>query len=62
VDIPLSFADTIVTDLTGPWEEFSVLVETDSHDSIGRIEGFFDTITVVDVDVDVEHSGVISGH
>lgn len=34
------------------------LMETDSHDSVGVVEGLLDSISVVDVDVQVEDSGV----
>jgi hypothetical protein len=57
---PLSFTDTVIAHFSCPREEFSVFVETDSHDSVGRVESFFDTITVVDIDIDVYDSLVIS--
>jgi hypothetical protein len=31
-------------------------VEGDSHDSVGRVESLLDTVTVVNVDVNVEDS------
>jgi hypothetical protein len=34
-------------------------VETDGHDSIGRVESFFNTITVMDVDIDIYDSLVV---
>jgi hypothetical protein len=58
--LPLSFSDTVIAYFTCSGEEFSVLVETDSHDSICRVEGLFNTITVVDVDIDINYSLVIS--
>lgn len=48
------------TQLTSPREVFSVLVEADSHDPIGRIKCLFNTVSMVDVNVDVEHAVVIS--
>jgi hypothetical protein len=33
-------------------------VEGDGHDAIGRVKGFFHTIAVVDVDIDVEDAFV----
>ncbi len=36
---------------------FSKLVERTRHDTIGRVEGFFDTISVVAVDIDVQNTG-----
>ena len=35
------------------------LVHTEGHDSVRGVEGFFDAVAVVDVDVDVEHSLVL---
>jgi chorismate synthase len=35
---------------------FSVLVEGDSHDPVGGVEGFLHSVSVVDVNVDVENS------
>jgi len=59
-NLPLSLSDTIIAYFTCPREELSVLVETDCHDSISRVESFFNTITVVDVDINVDYSLVIS--
>jgi len=58
--LPLSLSDTVIAYFTCTWEELSVLVETDCHDSISRVESFFNTITVVDVDINVDYSLVIS--
>ena len=46
---------------TGSGEEFFgvVFVEGKSHDAVGRPEGLFDAIAMVDVDVDVEDAGVV---
>jgi hypothetical protein len=33
-------------------------VERDCHDAIGGVEGFFDAITVVDINVNVEDARV----
>ena len=40
-------------------EIFTILVETNCHDTICSVECFFYTIAVMDVDVDVEHAGMI---
>ena len=37
-------------------EVFSILVERDSHHTVCGVEGLLDTISVVDVDVNVQHS------
>ena len=45
--------------ITRARKEFTILVKRTSHDPIGGIEGFFDSIAVVDVYVDVEHARVV---
>lgn len=52
--VVLALADTNVTKLTGSREILAILVERDRHDSVGGIEGLLDTITVVNIDIDVE--------
>ena len=37
-------------------EVLSILVERDSHHTVCGVEGFLDSISVVDVDVNVQHS------
>mmetsp|Transcript_441 Transcript_441/g.689 ORF Transcript_441/g.689 Transcript_441/m.689 type:complete len:359 (-) Transcript_441:54-1130(-) len=39
-------------------KEIPVLVQTQRHDTIRAIKGFFDTITVMDINVNVEDAGV----
>jgi hypothetical protein len=41
------------------WEELSILVEGHGHDTVGAVEGLLDTVTMVDVDVDVQHTSVV---
>lgn len=41
-------------------EIFSELVETACHDAVGGVKCFFDSISVVTVDVDVEYAGICS--
>lgn len=55
-----SLSESNIFDVSSTREEFTVFVERTSHDSIGRVESFFDSISVVNVDVDVEHSRVIA--
>jgi hypothetical protein len=50
----LASAYTDIAKLTSTWEILSVLVERAGHDSVGGIEGFFNTITMMNVDVNVE--------
>ncbi len=58
--VHLAFTDTNVTQLTRSREEFAVLVERTSHDPIGGVESFFDTVAVMNVDIDVQHTRVVS--
>jgi hypothetical protein len=52
--VVLTGTDADVTKFACSREVLSVLVERHSHDSVGRVEGLLDAITVVDIDVDVE--------
>lgn len=52
--VVLAGTDADVAQLTSTREVFAVLVEGDGHDTVGRIEGLLDTISVVDVNIDVE--------
>lgn len=36
----------------------AVLMEGDSHASVSEVESFLDAVTMVDIDVEVQHSGV----
>lgn len=55
-----SLSESNIFDISSPGEEFTVLVERTGHDSIGRVEGFFNSISMVNIDVDVEDSRVIT--
>jgi hypothetical protein len=54
--VVFAIADTDVAQFTSTREVLSVLVEGAGHDAIGRVEGFFNTITMVNVDIDVENA------
>lgn len=54
--IVLARSDTNVAQLAGTGEVFAVLVEGYGHDAIRRVKGFFDTIAVVHIDIDVENA------
>lgn len=58
--IMLSLANTDIAQLTSTREVLSILVEGHGHDSVRSIEGFFDTITMMDINVDVEYALVES--
>ena len=45
--------------VTSPRKVFTVLVERHSHDSVSGIEGLLDTITVMNVNVNVENTLVV---
>ena len=40
-------------------EEVAVLVEGDSHHSVCEIEGLLDTVTMVNINVNIQHSRVV---
>ena len=43
------------------WEVFTILVERHRHDPVGRIESLLDSVTMMYVDVNVQHPLMISG-
>lgn len=58
--LPFGIPNTVIPHFSSPREELSILVETTRHDSISSIEGLFDSISMMHVDIDVEDSGVVS--
>lgn len=58
----MSESDIINThaQISGPREEFAIFMEADGENAIGGIESLFDTVTVVNIDINVENSLVIS--
>ena len=56
--VVLSVADADIPKFAGAREVLAVLVEGNGHDTVGAVEGFFNTVTVVYVNVDVEHTRV----
>lgn len=48
-------------DIARAGEKIAEFVEGDRHHAVGGVEGFFDAVAVVDVDVDVENARVFSG-
>lgn len=52
--IVLTRADTNISKLASAREVLAIFVEGDGHDSIGSVESFFDSIAMVDINVDVE--------
>ena len=49
-----------VADITGSWEKFSKFVEWNGHDAISREKGFFYTVSVMDINVNIKNTIVIS--
>ena len=45
--------------ITSPRKVFTVLVERHCHDSVSGIEGLLDTITVMNINVNVENTLVV---
>lgn len=56
VTFPSTFA--FVVQISCPGKVIAKLVEGARHHSIGGVEGFFDSVSVMYVDVNVEHSGM----
>ena len=54
--ISLPFASPLVVLCSGSREVFAELVKAACHDTIGGVERFFDTVTVVAVDVDIQYA------
>lgn len=46
-------------DVAGTGEEFTEFVKRHSHDSIGGVKGFLDTVSVMNVNIDVQNSLVL---
>ena len=55
-----TLADPAVVDVAGSGEKVAEFVERSGHDTVVGVEGFFDAVAVVDVDVDVEDAFVFS--
>jgi hypothetical protein len=49
-------ADTDVAQFACSWEILAVLVERDRHDTVCCVKGFLHSITMVDIDIDIQDS------
>jgi hypothetical protein len=58
--VVLSNTDADIPKFAGAWKVLSVLVERAGHDTVGGVEGLLDTISVVNVDVDVQNALLVS--
>ena len=56
----LALTDTNIAEFASAREEFAVLVKRDGHDAIGGVESFLNTITMVNVDVNVENALIVA--
>ena len=54
--VVLALSNADVAKLTGTGEVLAVLVERNSHDTVSCVEGFFNTIAVVNINVNIENS------
>ena len=58
----LSWARPVVVELAGAGEEIAgVLVEGDGHYAVGVVKREFDTVAMVNVDVNVQDTRVVPG-
>jgi hypothetical protein len=56
--VVLSLTDTNITQFACTREVFTILVERDGHDSVSGVESFLDTIAMMNVNVNVENTGL----
>lgn len=49
------------SEVSGTREILSVFVEGHSHDAVSCVEGFLNSITMMNVNVDVKHSLMVPG-
>lgn len=52
--VVLSLSNTSIPKLTSSREILAILVERNSHDTVGGVESLLNTIAMMDIDVDVE--------
>jgi hypothetical protein len=57
VDSPVSaFFFSDIFDVASTWEIVFELMEGAGHDSVSEVKGFFDTVTMMDIDINIEDS------
>lgn len=54
--VVFSTADANVMKVAGARKEIAIFVERHCHDTIGAVEGFFDTIAVMHINVDIDNA------
>ena len=57
--IVFSLFEARVTQLTSTWEKLAILVKRACHHTVSRVECLFDTVAMVDVNINVENAGVV---
>ena len=58
--VVFAFALAYWVETAGPWEKIiAVLMKTDGHNSIGQVESLLHSVSVVDIDVNVEDSWMV---
>lgn len=57
--IVLAFPVANILQISSSREEVSISVERDCHDSVSAVESFFDTISMVDIDIDIEYTVMV---
>lgn len=50
----------IYIEIASSWEEVAILVERNSHDSIGSIKRFLNSVPVMDINIDVQNTKQIN--
>lgn len=48
-------------EVSSPWEVLPILVEGDCHHPVGRVERFLYSIAMVNVNVNIQHTLMVSG-
>ena len=57
--MPLALADPIIPHFPSSREELAIFVKAGGHDPVRGVECFFDAVTVMHVDVDIQDSMMI---
>ncbi len=57
--IELASSSADILQITSSREIFTIFMETDSHDSVSSVESFLHTVTVMDININVENTLVI---
>ena len=56
--VALAFAASAILLSARAREVFAKFVKRARHDAVSRVERFFDAVTVVAIDVDIQHAGI----